>query len=172
MKALVHIVSPKINDCELTYLERKPIDFELAVRQHEAYCEFLQRHGFEIIQLSASDDHPDSVFIEDTAVVFDEIAVITNPGAESRRGEVEATENESKKHLKVARIEPPGTLDGGDVVQTGHNKHIKRIAEKQNLDAVLCKILQVRVALNGLTVLAGNVVDFFLIFGHSGNILF
>ncbi len=57
-----------------------PIDFELAVRQHETYCEFLEEHGFEIIQLSASDDHPDSVFIEDTAVVFDEIAVITNPG--------------------------------------------------------------------------------------------
>ncbi|MCH8954786.1 N(G),N(G)-dimethylarginine dimethylaminohydrolase, partial [candidate division KSB1 bacterium] len=88
MKALVHIVSPRINDCELTYLERKPIDFELAVRQHETYCEFLEEHGFEIIQLSASDDHPDSVFIEDTAVVFDEIAVITNPGVESRRGEI------------------------------------------------------------------------------------
>ena len=120
MKALVHIVSPKINDCELPYHERKPVDVELAVRQHETYCEFLEGHGFEIIQLSASDDHPDSVFIEDTAVTFDEIAVIAHPGAESRRGEIATAEDELKKHLKIARIEPPAALDGGDVIQIGN----------------------------------------------------
>jgi len=143
LKALVHIVSPKINDCELTYLERKPIDFELAVRQHEAYCEFLQKHGFEIIQLSASDDHADSVFIEDTAVVFDEIAVIANPGAESRRGEIATAEDELKKHLKIARIEPPGTLDGGDVVQIGNTVFVGE-TERTNPEGIqtLAKILK------------------------------
>lgn len=143
MKALVHIVSPKINNCELTYLERKPIDFKLAVRQHEAYCEFLEEHGFEIIQLSANDDHPDSVFIEDTAVVFDEIAVITNPGVESRRGEIAATEDELKKHLKISRLEPPGTLDGGDVVQIGNTVFIGE-TERTNPEGIkaLAKILR------------------------------
>ena len=143
LKALVHIVSPKINDCELTYLERKPIDFELAVRQHEAYCEFLRKHGFEIIQLSASDDHPDSVFIEDTAVVFDEIAVITNPGVESRRGEINATEDELRKHMKIARIDPPATFDGGDVVQIGNTVFVGE-TERTNPEGIkaLAKILK------------------------------
>ncbi len=143
MKALVHIVSPKINDCELTYLDRMPIDFKLAVRQHEAYCKFLEEHGFEIIQLSASDDHPDSVFIEDTAVVFDEFAVITNPGAKSRRGEIATVEDELKKHLKIARIEPPGTLDGGDVVQIGNTVFVGE-TERTNPEGIqaLAKILR------------------------------
>ncbi len=143
MKALVHIVSPRINDCELTYLERQSIDFELAVRPHSAYCKILEEHGFEIIQLSASDDHPDSVFVEDTAVVFDEIALITNPGVESRRGEIDATEAELKKHLKIARVEAPGTLDGGDVVPIGNTVFVGQ-TERTNPEGVkaLAKILK------------------------------
>ncbi|MFQ5631029.1 MAG: dimethylarginine dimethylaminohydrolase family protein [bacterium] len=119
-KALVHTVSPKINDCELTHLDRKPIDIDLAEQQHAAYCQLLESHGFEVVKLCDARHHPDAVFIEDTAVVFDEFAVLTNPGAASRRGEISATEAELKKYRKSKRIETPATLDGGDVVHIGN----------------------------------------------------
>lgn len=120
LKALVHTVSPKINNCELTYLERVPIDYKLATNQHDKYCELLTKLGVEIIELSANQDFPDSTFIEDTAVVFDEIAIITNMGADSRRGEVDAIEAELAKYRMIARIQSPATLEGGDVVQIGN----------------------------------------------------
>ena len=114
--ALIHSVSPRIHECELTHREREPIDGELAANQHAAYGDTLRSLGLNVIQLDVNRDYPDSVFIEDTAVVVDEVAVMTRPGVESRRGEVRGIERELAKYREIARLEAPATLDGGDVL--------------------------------------------------------
>jgi dimethylargininase len=115
LTAITHFVSPAFNRCQLSYRERIPIDLKLARRQHAAYCDMLRRRGATVIELSANRDYPDSVFVEDNAVVVDEIAVICRMGAESRRGEEISIQAELKKYRKTIRIEPPATLEGGDV---------------------------------------------------------
>lgn len=115
--ALTHIVSPNINQCELTHRKREPIDYDRAVEQHEAYCHLLRDCGLHVTELSVNQDYPDSTFIEDTAIVFDEIAVMANIGVESRQKEVNGIEPEIAKYRDIVRISPPATLDGGDVLQ-------------------------------------------------------
>jgi dimethylargininase len=117
--ALTREVSPGIAQCQLTHLERTPIDLELARAQHDAYERCLGTAGCVVQRLEATPDLPDSVFIEDTAVVFDELAVITRPGAPPRRDETIAVAEAIGPHRPVRRIEPPGTLDGGDVLVVG-----------------------------------------------------
>src|SRR5438105_7987712 len=90
LMAITREVSRAIDRCELTHLQRTPIDVALAERQHAAYERCLIDAGCAVKRLSSSDDMPDSVFIEDSAVVFDELALITRPGAESRRAETPA----------------------------------------------------------------------------------
>ena len=116
--AFTRAVPRSINRCELTHLARTPIDYGRAVAQHAAYEDTLRRLGCEVQRLPAQDDMPDSVFVEDTAVVFDEIAVIARPGAASRRGEVESVKQALAPYRRLAFIQPPGTLDGGDVLVT------------------------------------------------------
>lgn len=140
-KALVHAVSPHINRCVLTYLDRTPIDVDKARAQHRTYCEFLQQHGVEVVELTGNLELPDSVFIEDTAVIFDEVAVMAQMGLDSRKPEVAAVEKYLRKDRPVVKIEPPAVLEGGDVVQIGNQVfvgHSKRtndagIAALQNL---------------------------------------
>lgn len=115
----VRQVPESINDCELTYLERRPIDLANARRQHGRYVALLTSLGVEIHQLPAMDDRPDSVFVEDTALVLDELAIITRPGAPSRRSEVVSTADALGPYRKCERIEAPATLDGGDIVVVG-----------------------------------------------------
>lgn len=117
--ALTREVSPAIAQCELTHLERTPIDLETARAQHDAYERCLASAGCVVQRLAADAGMPDSVFIEDIAVVFEEIAVIARPGAASRRAECAAVGEAIARHRPVRRIEPPGTLDGGDVLQVG-----------------------------------------------------
>jgi dihydropteroate synthase len=106
--------------CELTYREREPIDAVVAAEQHRAYCDVLRSCGAEVVTLPRVDGLPDSVFVEDTAIVLDELAVLTRPGVESRRGEVEIIEPEiARLRRKVVRIEAPATLEGGDVMRVG-----------------------------------------------------
>ena len=112
-------VSPAMADCELTHLPRLPIDVALAASQHAAYERALESLGCTVHRLSATAAMPDAVFIEDTAVVLDEIAVITRPGAHSRRQETAEVEEWLKHRVLLARIEPPGTMDGGDVLVVG-----------------------------------------------------
>jgi dimethylargininase len=114
--AVTRDVSPSVRDCELTHLARMPIDYARAAAQHEAYRALLASLGCEVVSIAADDAHPDCVFIEDTAVVFDDVAVITRPGAESRRGEVGPVAETLTRYRRLARIEPPATLDGGDVL--------------------------------------------------------
>lgn len=117
--ALTRDVSPAIARCELTHLERTPIDPSIAREQHEAYERCLASAGCVVQRVGASVDMPDSVFIEDIAVILDELAVITRPGAESRRRETAAVAEAVTRHRPVRRVESPGTLDGGDVLVVG-----------------------------------------------------
>ena len=117
--AITREVSPAIGRCELTFADRLPIDYPRACAQHRAYEQALKRLGCELLTLPPADDLPDCVFIEDTAVVLDELAVITRPGAASRRPERVTTALALNDHRRLETIETPGTLDGGDVLRIG-----------------------------------------------------
>lgn len=117
--AMTRDVSAAIDRCELTHLSRGPIDVQIARRQHEAYEQGLRDAGCVVVHLAAGDDMPDSVFIEDIAVVFDDLAIVTRPGAESRRVETTAVAEALAAYRPLVHIEPPGTLDGGDVLVAG-----------------------------------------------------
>ncbi len=119
--ALTRAISDRFADCELTHLERVPIDVEKAREQHRAYEAALAEAGYDVRQLPATDDMPDSVFIEDTAVVLDELALVMRPGARSRRIEVPAVETALREHKRIARIAAPATVDGGDVLVAGRS---------------------------------------------------
>ena len=124
--ALTREVSSAIANCELTHLERTPIDPEVARAQHEQYERCLASAGCVVHALDAEADMADSVFIEDIAVIFDEIAVITRPGAPSRRAETPAVAEAIARYRPLRRIEAPGTLDGGDVLAVGRTVFVGR----------------------------------------------
>ena len=113
--ALTREVSPGLAACQLTHLPRVPIDVGLARAQHADYEAALADAGYRVERLGAGPDMPDSVFVEDDAVVLDEIAIVARPGAEARRGEVEAVATALTKYRVAERVEAPGTMDGGDV---------------------------------------------------------
>lgn len=102
---------------ERAFVERVPIDFDRAARQHAAYRRHLSDLGRAVHVMPAEPHLPDSVFVEDTAVVLDELAVLTRPGAPSRRQEVESVAGRLREWRTLRRIEEPGTLDGGDVMR-------------------------------------------------------
>jgi dimethylargininase len=116
-----------MGDGIVTHLERTAADPELAARQHAAYVAALAVAGWEIREAPAADELPDSAFIEDTMVVCDGVAVLARPGAPERRAEVAGAEAAVRElGLEIARIEPPGTLDGGDVLQVGATVYVGR----------------------------------------------
>lgn len=135
MIALTRPVSPSLGRCELTHLERVPIDVELAAQQHAAYERALATLGARCVRLPEEPDLPDAVFVEDTALVLDEIAVITNPGAPSRRPELETVIHALADHRPLHRIRPPGTLDGGDVMRVGRSL-VVGLSSRTNADGV------------------------------------
>ncbi len=115
--AVTRPVSSSLARCEISFIQRDPIDVSLARRQHAAYEQALERAGARVIRLPAADDHPDAAFVEDTALVLDELAVIPIMGAPSRRGETVEVERCLSAYRPVARLVPPATLDGGDVMR-------------------------------------------------------
>lgn len=117
--ALVRPVPDSIARCELTHLERSPIDRDVALRQHHDYVAALRALGCDVRELQELPHLPDSVFVEDAAVVFGELAVITRPGAESRRDEVSSVAAALSAYRELRFIEAPGTMDGGDVIVAG-----------------------------------------------------
>ncbi|MFL5562827.1 MAG: dimethylarginine dimethylaminohydrolase family protein [Gemmatimonadaceae bacterium] len=119
MLAFTREVSPAIVNCELTHLARSPIDLATARREHDAYEAALRAAWCEVVRLPADAEMADAVFIEDTAVVLDELAIITRPGAASRRGEVDVVREALSRVRPLAGITAPGTLDGGDVLRIG-----------------------------------------------------
>jgi dimethylargininase len=117
--AITRDISPSLAACELTYLPRVPIDIERARAQHCEYERALGDAGYRVERLSSTGDMPDSVFVEDIAVVFDELAIVTRSGAESRRVETAAIADALKQYRPLRAIEAPGTIDGGDVLIVG-----------------------------------------------------
>lgn len=119
-------VSPSLGRCELTFLAREAIDLDRARAQHRTLEAALETLGCVIERLPAEPDLPDSVFVEDTAVVVDEVAVMTRPGAASRRAETASVARALARHRLLVSIEAPGTLDGGDVVRLGSRVYVGR----------------------------------------------
>jgi len=124
MIALVREVSPCLADCELSFLPRVPIDAERAFHQHAAYVAELAALGIGIEWLAPLATQADGVFVEDTAVVLPEVAVVTRPGAKSRREEVTSVAEALAAHRRLVRILEPGTLEGGDVVRIGRTLYV------------------------------------------------
>jgi dimethylargininase len=119
MLAITHVPSPAMESGERTYLGRQPIDLRLAAAQHDNYCQLLARCGATVQTLEVNRHLPDCAFVEDTAVVLDEIAVLTTMGKSSRRKELPGIERELRKYRDVVSVELPATLEGGDVLQIG-----------------------------------------------------
>lgn len=126
---LVRRPSPALAEGELTHIERSPVDPDLALRQWRGYVDAFAAHGWTVHQVDPADEHPDGVFVEDTVVMFDDLAVLTSPGAASRRGEVRTTEAALRAlpaglGLQIAAITEPGHLDGGDVLKIGRTVYV------------------------------------------------
>lgn len=119
LRAITHAVSPNIAQCELTYVDRSHIDVELANRQHHEYEEALRKLGAVVTELTGNETYPDCCFVEDTAIVVDELAVICSMGVASRRGETALIERELSRYRKTAHISLPATIEGGDVLRVG-----------------------------------------------------
>lgn len=119
LTAIVREVSPAIARCELTFVERRAIDYAKAAEQHAQYCALLEQLGARVVSLPAEPDLPDSMFVEDPAIVLDEIAVILPMGAESRRGESASLAAALERFRKFEHIRLPGTVEGGDVLRIG-----------------------------------------------------
>ena len=140
--AITRAVPPSITSCELTHLERRRINFNRAVEQHTAYERALEDLGCSVVRLPATPDLPDSVFVEDTAVVLPELAIITHPGAPSRRPETKSVAEELHSRRPVAFIRDPGTMDGGDVLRVGKQIYVGN-SSRTNMDGIsqLAKIV-------------------------------
>ncbi len=121
LRAITREVSPSFPDCELSYHLRQPIDLARARVQHTAYCDALVRLGVEVESLAAAPELPDSVFVEDAAVVVDEVAIITRPGALSRRPETATMAEALAPYRPLQFLTEPATLDGGDVLRIGRD---------------------------------------------------
>jgi dimethylargininase len=121
LMAITRDVSPNIANCELTHVARQPINHCLASRQLEEYRSALKKCGVLVTRLPADSLYPDSCFVEDTAIVVDELAVIASMGAPSRRGETTAIEAELSHYREISRISLPATIDGGDVLRVGRH---------------------------------------------------
>jgi dimethylargininase len=124
MIAFVREVSPQLARCELSLIERVPLDAARAHRQHQRYAAELQALGCRLEWLPPLAEQADGVFVEDTAVLLPEIAVITRPGVASRRGEVESVATVLARHVPLARLGEPATLEGGDVLLVGRSLYV------------------------------------------------
>lgn len=124
LSALTRGVSRTIGDCKLTFMEREQIDVTMATRQHEAYKQCLTEMGVQITSLDLLPEAADAVFIQDTAVVVDEVAVMATMGVKCRAREVESVAEILSSHRPLKRLSPPATLEGGDVVQVGRTLYV------------------------------------------------
>ncbi|MCI0387762.1 MAG: dimethylargininase [Acidobacteria bacterium] len=122
--AITREVSPNLGCCELTHLSRETIDVNLAQSQHQQYEDCLAGLGCQIHRLPSEPELPDSVFVEDTAIVLDELAVIARPGTDLRKLETESVAQALMSYRRLSYIEPPGTIDGGDVLRIGDTVYI------------------------------------------------
>lgn len=122
--AITRRISPRFNECEITHIDRSPIDLDAARDQHVKYVQALRSLQCEVIELPEEPDLPDSVFVEDTAFILPEVAVITRPGADSRKAETASIIQALSPHRKLLQVTEPATVDGGDVLILGKNIYI------------------------------------------------
>jgi len=124
---MVRPPSSRLAEGIVTHISRTTVDMELARTQHAAYASALAGSGWQVEQVPAAEDCPDSVFVEDAVVVCGDLAVLTRPGAPPRRPEIDGVAQAvASLGLRTARIEAPGTLDGGDVLQAGTTVYVGR----------------------------------------------
>ncbi|HKQ79582.1 MAG TPA: arginine deiminase family protein [Blastocatellia bacterium] len=135
LTAITRAVGPRLADCELTFLARRKIDFAIAIEQHRGYEKCLERLGVRVVRLPAEPDLPDSVFVEDTAIALDELAVITMPGAASRRAETNSVADALSEFRPLKFIRPPATIDGGDVMRVDRTLYAG-LSQRTNLEGV------------------------------------
>ncbi|MDQ1546494.1 MAG: dimethylargininase [Actinomycetota bacterium] len=125
--AIVRAPATTLAKGQVTHVKRRVVKFDKAEQQWEAYVAALEAEGFRTLQIDADDEHPDCVFVEDTVVMLGQVAVITSPGAESRKGEQDAVEEAvTDLGLETRHIRQPGTLDGGDVLKIGDTIYVGR----------------------------------------------
>jgi dimethylargininase len=125
--AIVRRPSPRLAEGELTHIDRRPLDLDRALAQHRTYVELLAGHGLAIVAAPDAPEHPDGLFVEDALVVVDRVAVLTRPGATSRRAEVDSLVTVVEQlGLHVRRLHEPATLDGGDVLVTDRHVFVGR----------------------------------------------
>ncbi|HLH00579.1 MAG TPA: arginine deiminase family protein [Bryobacteraceae bacterium] len=122
--ALTRGISSNLGECELQELDRQPIDIRRAIEQHRSYERCLEELGAQLISLPADPQYPDGVFVEDPAIVLDEIAVIARMGAESRGGEAAPIAEKLARFRPLLFLQPPGTLEGGDVMRAGKTLYV------------------------------------------------
>jgi dimethylargininase len=136
LTAIIREVSSSINECELSFHARQPIDVANAKAQHQAYQDCLAELGVHIVSLPAEPDLPDAVFVEDPAVVVDEVAIISNMGAPSRRPEATSLANELSRYRPLKFLAEPATLDGGDVMRIGRSVFVglSRRTNREGID--------------------------------------
>jgi len=133
--AITRQISPRFNECEITHIERTPIDLDLARAQHHDYVNALRELGCKVIELPAEANLPDSVFVEDTAFILPDVAVITRPGADSRKPETESIVRALSPHIKLVHVREPATVDGGDVLVLGKSIYIG-LSTRSNQEAI------------------------------------
>jgi dimethylargininase len=125
--ALTRRPSPRLAEGIVTHIDRSPVDFVLAQQQWQGYVDALHTHGWTTHEVPAAPDCPDSAFVEDTMVVFRDVAVLARPGADERKPEVSsAAEAVRSFGYRTVAIEAPGTLDGGDVLKVGATIYVGR----------------------------------------------
>jgi dimethylargininase len=135
LTAIVREVSSSINECELSFHARQPIDVARAIAQHKAYQDCLADLGVRIVSLPAEPELPDAVFVEDPAVVTDEVAIISNMGAASRRPEISSLANVLSRYRPLKFLTEPATLDGGDVLRIGRSVFVG-LSQRTNRDGI------------------------------------
>lgn len=126
-RALIRRPGPRLADGIVTHIDRTPVDGKLALRQWQEYVGALESAGWDLIEVPPADDCPDAVFVEDTVVMYRNVAVITRPGADSRQPEITDVEKLlSSLGFSMNHIDAPGTLDGGDVLKIGDTTYVGR----------------------------------------------
>ena len=135
LTAITRAVSAAIVNCELTFVARQPIDLERARAQHRAYELLLEKLGARVHSLPAEPDLPDSMFVEDPAIVLDELAVIMPLGTEARRGEAHSLAQALAKFRQLEYVTLPGTMEGGDILRVGR-KIFAGLSSRTNAEGI------------------------------------
>jgi dimethylargininase len=135
LTAITRAVSPAIVDCELSFIPRQPIDLQIAREQHHSYEQLLEKLGTRVVSLASEPDLPDSMFVEDPAIVLDELAVIFPLGTESRRREAASLAEAISKFRALEYVALPGNLEGGDILRIGRKLFVG-VTKRSNAEGI------------------------------------